>query len=48
MKAHLKDDLDHLNSGNYSELYVDEILDGIYRTRDSLAYFGAGVYILLS
>ena len=48
MKAHLKDDIDHLNSGNYTNLYVDEILNGIEKTRNSLKDFAAGMYILLS
>jgi len=48
MKAHLKDDEDHLNSGNHTDLYFDEILNGIEKTRNSLKDFVAGMYILLS
>jgi hypothetical protein len=48
LKVHLKNDLLHLQSGNYSELYIENILDGIAKTQESLADFGAGVYILLS
>jgi hypothetical protein len=48
MGIHLKADIVHLNSGEYSELYIDEILKGIEKTRESLADFHAGVSNLLS
>jgi hypothetical protein len=51
VKLHLKNDIHHLESGNYSELYIVTIQDGIDNTLKSLGEFDgtwAGLYILLS
>jgi hypothetical protein len=44
VRLHLKDDILHLDSGNYSELYIDKVQLGIDKTLNSLSEFDAGLY----